>query len=217
MFESLKMAFSSPYTMVGLAGVAALIGLVVLIMVLSKAGKPKAPAEKPVKAREKAIPEAPAQAKPVAETCTEEKPEEAPVKPESEPVTVKSVLGTGTYRVMVIRNPKRLGLSESDNVVDFTTMPAPIGEVHMADASCPLTGGMFTVREKEDGTLEDYDPREREIDVKQTPEYAYYATHWDVVADVFAIPSTFWKSPYFWFAVGAMAITFFVCLAAIGG
>lgn len=138
-------------------------------------------------------------------------------KKEVELAAIKVVLGTGNFKCMAIRSAKVLGLAPGTNVIDFTTMPEPIGEVHIADTSCPISGGIYTVREMDNGEVVDWDPRETPMNVEETPEYAWFATHWEVVAQVFSVPVRWWASTSIWFAVGCLAILFFVSLTALGG
>ena len=95
-------------------------------------------------------------------------------------------------------------------------MPKPIGEMHFADKSCPVSGAVYTVREKADGTLEDYDPRQVPMDVKTTPERAYQATHWPELILVWGTVSAFYKNMSFWFAVVALVVMFFLAATAMG-
>lgn len=134
----------------------------------------------------------------------------------SEPPT-KVILGSGKYKCMAIRSAKVLNLLPGTNVIDFTTMPEQIGEIHLADTSCPISGAIYTVKENDDGTISDYDPREVVIDVEQSPEHSYFATHWPIVHEVFGIPISPLSNPSFWFAMVALAGAIFLGLVALGG
>jgi len=57
--------------------------------------------------------------------------------------------------------------------------------------------------------------RKEEYNVKESPEYAWFAISWDIVKRVFFVPTQWFKSSTVWFAVGMMAITFVVSLAII--
>jgi len=116
--------------------------------------------------------------------------------------------GVGSFKCMAFR---------PGNIIDWTTIPAPIGELYQADASCPVSGGVYIVRETEDGDIIDYDPREVKVDIKTSPERAWYATHWDIVKRVYSIPLAWWRSTATWFAAGMMLILFITVMAAIGG
>lgn len=133
------------------------------------------------------------------------------------PTPPEIMLGMGKFKCMAIRSAKVLGLMPGMNVIDFTTMPEPIGEIHLADTSCPISGQIYTVKENDDGTISDYDPREVVIVVDQTPEYCYFATHWPIVREVFGIPVSPLSNPSFWLAVAALAGAIFMGLATVGG
>jgi len=128
----------------------------------------------------------------------------------------KTILGTGTVRCIAIRNSALLGYDNGVNIIDFTTMPVPIGELHFADTSCPVSGGVYTVKENADGALEDYDPRQVPMDVKTTPERAYQATHWPELAGVWNTPLPFYKNERFWLAIAALIVMFFLAATAMG-
>ncbi len=140
---------------------------------------------------------------------------EVPTSPDAVPKP-KIILGTGTVRCIAIRNPVLMGYAADENILDFTTMPEPLGELHIADTTCPVSGGVYTVREKEDGTLEDYDPRQVPMDVETTPERAYQATHWPELLGVWQTPVVFYKNMSFWFAIGALVVMFFLAATAMG-
>lgn len=111
---------------------------------------------------------------------------------------VENVLGTGEYKCLCFRPP---------NILDFTTIPEPIGELYQIETSCPLSGSGYIVQEK-DGKIVDYDPREVEVHIEQSPEYAWFATHWDILRTVFSVAVEWWKTPATWYAVGMMGIVF---------
>ena len=133
---------------------------------------------------------------------------EPEIKPAELPTElVKKVRGTGNYKAMVI----------CKDIIDFTTIPEPIGEIYQFDPSCPMRGGGYIVKEQADGTLVDYDPRELSVIVEETPEYAWFATHWPVVKRVFNVPVQWWKSTAMWHAAGLMVIVFISALVVLGG
>jgi hypothetical protein len=129
---------------------------------------------------------------------------------------IKPLLGQPGVNCIAIRNPVLLGYDKDANIVDFTTMPEPIGEIHFADTSCPISGGIYTVREREDGSIEDYDPRQVPLDIKTTPERAYQATHWPELTLVWGTPTPFYKNSSFWFAIICVVILFFIAMLAMG-
>ncbi len=120
----------------------------------------------------------------------------------------KSILGTGEVKCVAIR---------PGNIIDFTTIPELIGEVYQVDTSCPRSGAVVIVRELEDGEIVDYDPREVPVVIEQTPEYAWFATNWNIVTRFWAVPQIWWKSTSMWFAAAMMAIVFIAFLAVVGG
>lgn len=137
---------------------------------------------------------------PVVPTETQEAVEGA--KPEKS----ESLLGTGAFKCMCFK---------ASNILDFTTIPKPIGEIYQFEPSCPISGAGFIVKEEADGKVVDYDPREVEVHLKQTPEFAWFATHWDIVTKNFwTVPVQWWKSPANWFAA-AMIIVTFICALVV--
>lgn len=129
-----------------------------------------------------------------------------PTDTEAAPIR-KTTLGTGLVKCVAFR---------PGNILDFTTIPAPIGEIYIVDTSCPQSGASCIVREDEHGKVVDYDPREVPVVIEQTPEYAWFATHWDIVDRVFSLPLAWWRSTSTWFAAGMMAIIFILGLAVLG-
>lgn len=119
-----------------------------------------------------------------------------------------SILGTGDFKCLAIK---------PGNIIDWTTIPAPIGEMYQADTSCPVSGSIYIVRETEEGKVVDYDPREVPVIIQQTPEWAWYATHWDIVRKVFSIPLSWWKSTSLWFAAAMVVVMFIFGMASLGG
>lgn len=118
----------------------------------------------------------------------------------------KSILGTGTYKCMCFC---------PGNILDYTTIPKPIGDIYQLDPSNPLSGAAYIVMQKENGEVVDYDPREVPVDIKTSPELAYFAIRWDIVKTVFNVLLQWWKSTSTWFAVGMMAITFICALVVL--
>ena len=121
--------------------------------------------------------------------------------PQQEQKKTESVLGTGSYKCMCFR---------PGNILDFTTMPKPVGEIYQFETTCPNSGAGYIVMETEDGKIVNYDPRKVAFKIKQSPEIAWFARHWDIVKDVFAVPLSVWRSPSTYFAIGMIAIVF-VC------
>lgn len=128
-----------------------------------------------------------------------------------------SILGTGTFKCMAFRQ---------GNVLDFTTIPEPIGEVYFFDPTCPMKGAGYIVREAKEGEMVDgikrkkgevvdYDPRQIKVKIKESPEYAHFATHWDIVPVVFKIALNWWQTRSVWFAAGMMGILLLATLVVL--
>lgn len=117
-----------------------------------------------------------------------------------------SALGTGELKCMCFK---------ANNVLDFTTIPKPVGEIYQFEPSCPISGAGYIVKEEQGGEIKDYDPRDVEVHIEQTPEFAWFATHWDIVTRNFwAVAVQWWKSPSTWFAV-IMMIVVFICALVV--
>lgn len=127
-----------------------------------------------------------------------------------EKVVEKSGLGAGSIKCLCFRKIKGV------NAADFTTIPKPIGELYQFDPSCPVSGSGSIVKENGEGKIVDYDPREIEYKLEESPEYAYFATTWDIVKSVFFIPLQWWKSTSVWFAAAMLVIVFITSLAVLG-
>lgn len=119
-------------------------------------------------------------------------------------------LGTGDVKCLCFRKIKGV------NVADFTTIPNAIGEMYQFDPSVPLKGSGFIVKQLDDGSIVDYDPREVPFIVKESPEYAYFATNWDILKSVFFVPTSWYKSTAVWFAAAVLVIVFITGLAVLG-
>jgi hypothetical protein len=132
--------------------------------------------------------------------------------------TWKTKCGTGNYKAMVIRG----------SAVDWTTIPKPVGELSPADPSCPMSGGVYTVRElQQDETIDgkpykageivDYDPRQVAIRQLSMPEHAYFATHWEeLVRMVYGYSKPWYTNASIWFAAAVLFIMFILGLT-LGG
>ena len=120
-------------------------------------------------------------------------------------------LGTGEYKCLCFRKIKGM------NVVDFTTTPKPIGEMYNIDPSCPLSGSGYIVK-VENGIVVDYDPRQVEYKLEESPEFADLAITIGKITKMFwttRIP--WWKTAHTLLAVVMIAVTFIVTLVVLGG
>lgn len=118
-------------------------------------------------------------------------------------------LGTGEYKCLCFRK------IDNHNVVDFTTIPKPIGEMYNIDPSCPMSGSGYIVK-VENGLVVDYDPRSIKYILEESPEYAWFATQWEIVKQVFFVPIKWWQSSSTLFAAAMVAGTFLLGLVALG-
>lgn len=135
---------------------------------------------------------------------TTQKAKEAEGQTEETEEKPKTVLGTGEYKCMCFC---------PGNVLDFTTIPEPIGEVYQFDGSLPVSGSAYIVLQRENGEVVDYDPRDVEFVLKQSPEYLWLATHPQKITKQFwAAPIQWWRSTSTWFAAGMIAVTFICAL-----
>lgn len=116
---------------------------------------------------------------------------------------VPNLLGTGQFKAMVFR---------PGNILDFTTIPEPIGEMYQFDPSCPVSGLGYIVKQVPNGEIVDYDPREVRVKIDESPEHAWFATHWDIVSVVFSVVTPWWRSRATWYALGMMLIVFITAL-----
>ncbi len=122
----------------------------------------------------------------------------------------ESILGTGAVKCACFRR------INGEPAIDFTTIPYPIGEMHSFDPSCPISGTGCTVVENEKGEIVDFDPREVEYKVDESPEYAWFATNWDILKRVLFATTKWWKSPSVWFAAAILVMIFITVLGLMG-
>jgi len=94
-------------------------------------------------------------------------------------------------------------------------IPSPIGNLFMSEPSMPLTGNCYLVKSVGE-KLEAYDPREIPFESTKSPEWAYFATHWDKVKDVYSVPVPWWGSPATWMVIGCMVLLAFSLILMFG-
>jgi len=118
----------------------------------------------------------------------------------------KTILGTGSLLCYVLKN----------GALRQSTIPEPIGKLFMADPTMPKHGACYLIREDNNGKLTAYDPRTSEFDSKESPQWAYFATHWDSCRRVFTAPKAWWQSAPLWITVVVLVILAITILMAIG-
>ena len=136
--------------------------------------------------------------------------DDKPGQKEEKEGATESILGTGGIKCLCFHKIKGV------NAADFTTIPNAIGELYQFDPSCPVSGSGYIVKENDNGAIVDYDPREIEYKLEESPEYAYFATNWEIVKSVFFVPIQWWKSTSVWFAGAMLVIIFITSLAVLG-
>lgn len=104
-----------------------------------------------------------------------------------------------------------------DGSLDFDYIMEPLGDVFMADTSMPKSGACYLVKETEGGEYEAYDPRTAPLLSDETPIIAWFATHWEIVREVYSVISPWWKSTSLWIAAITGLAAFIVVLATVGG
>jgi hypothetical protein len=120
-----------------------------------------------------------------------------------EPTT--SILGTGKLKAYAFTN----------GALEPTTIPNPIGNIFFADTSMPVSGACYLVKETE-GKVAAYDPRGVQFKMKETPQMAYFATHWDIVREWFKTEKPWWESAPLWLCVTVLIMLFIVTLVVLG-
>ncbi len=121
----------------------------------------------------------------------------------------KSILGTGRYKCLAVRG----------NILEWTTIPKPIGKHTQSETSMPVSGGIYIVRElQQDEIIDDiqkvagdvvaYDPRHVKVEMLQTPEAAYFAINWPIVDQVYMVPKPWYTNIKVWFAAAMLIIVF---------
>lgn len=108
-----------------------------------------------------------------------------------------------------------------DGKFDFDYIPYPVGDVIISDTTMPHVGNCYTVKEvKKEGsdeiTYEAYDPRSAPVVCEESPTKAWFATHWDIVKDVYGVQSAWWKSTSLWIAAITGLLAFIIALATVG-
>lgn len=133
--------------------------------------------------------------------------EQGEAKPEDDSIK----LGRGAYKCLCFRKIKGV------IVADFTSINKPVGELYQFDPSCPFSGSGYIVRQLEDKTIMDYDPREVKVKTDETPDYAWHAINWKEDVNAFwTVPAKWWKNTASWFAAGVLVIVFISALASFG-
>ncbi len=122
-----------------------------------------------------------------------------------ETAKVKPLLGMGSLKAYVFRN----------DALEVTTIPEPMGNIFYADPSMPVGGPTYLVAEVESGRVEAYDPRTMAYFSDMTPQMAYFATHWDIVKEVFKNVNPWWQSAPLWVTIViwvGVFLTLFMCM-----
>lgn len=104
-----------------------------------------------------------------------------------------------------------------DGSLDYDLIQHPLGDVFIAEPSMPKSGACYFVREISAGVYESYDPRTAPLASDETPVKAWFATHWDIVRQVFSVPTPWYKSISLWIAAIVGVAAFIIALATIGG
>ncbi len=117
------------------------------------------------------------------------------------------------FRVLVRRYPHFGG----EPIIEFSRINKPLGNLFWAEPSLPESGQTYYVKENIDGTYEAYDPRHTPIIKQDTPQQAYFATHWDLAEGVWLLKTSMWEQIsklVVWAVLGAGII---YTLVQIGG
>ncbi len=128
------------------------------------------------------------------------------IKESKEKNKKEPILGTGTLPCYVLRN----------GALEASTIPEEIGNLFIADISMPRSGSSYLVREIEEGKLEAYDPREIPFETEKSPQWAYFATHWGIVKDVYAMTNSWWQSVPLWLCITMIVVLILVLLVVLG-
>jgi len=116
------------------------------------------------------------------------------------------ILGVGKFPCFVLRN----------GFLEETRIAEPIGAVWVADASLPVSGSVYLVSETEDGQVVPYDPRQYEFESARSPEFAYFATHWEIVTKVYGNILAWWQSAPLWITIAVLVLVFLAMLVFSG-
>lgn len=93
----------------------------------------------------------------------------------------------------------------------------PMGRQLYFDPSMPSSGWKFLIRKNDDGVIEDYEPRNEPLLSRDTPKLAYFATHWDVVAEVFSYDYSVWRDAKTWIVAVLAFGAFILSLVTVAG
>lgn len=114
----------------------------------------------------------------------------------------ESILGTGEYPCYAF----------ADGCLQYTTIPERIGRLFVADPSMPVSGPAFLVVQNEGKGVMPFDPRDISFVVEKSPQWAYFAIHWEIVREVYPILKDWWQSVPMWLAIASTAIMFITVL-----
>lgn len=118
---------------------------------------------------------------------------------------------TGSFRVVVLRT---MGIFGNPSIT-FERLDKPAGNLMWAEPSLAESGMTYMIKEKADGTFEAYDPRLVALISEQTPQMAYFATHWEIVQDVFMYVRSLWDQISPWLVWVMVFVFFIIALVAL--
>ena len=105
-------------------------------------------------------------------------------------------------------------LVKDNGEIVASTIRMPLGYVFIADASMAFMGivGACYLAKAVGNEVEAYDPREETYKAETSPQYAYFATHWEVVREVFKAIKPWWESAPLWVTAVVLVILFMAVL-----
>ena len=115
------------------------------------------------------------------------------------------LVGEGLYKAYVLR----------DNCLEPTHIKEPIGNLFTADTSMPVSGACYLVQVK-DNKLVPYDPRQVPFESKSSPQWAYFATHWGIVGEVYMSIKNWWQMAPAWVAIASVAAAILIVMVVLG-
>lgn len=107
-------------------------------------------------------------------------------------------------------------LNKNEECMEAIKIPEPIGNGFMADTSMPVPGFCYLVIGTPDGQKEVYDPYNSDYDFKKSPQYAFFATHWEVVFRVYASVKKWWQMAPAWVFVASLIGSILIVFVVAG-
>lgn len=115
------------------------------------------------------------------------------------------IIGRGGFKCYVFRNGN----------MEPSTINKPLGNIFVSDPSMPLIGSVYLVQDQ-NGMITPYEPWADDFVQDKTPQWAYFATSWDVVSDVYNYELPWWRSAPLWVTIAVLILLLITLMIFFG-